>query len=120
MSVAVGSGNKRRSLCLIGAGCLVGYVLYLPEVGADKGEHGDHDRARHLMQTGEILPLERIVAGVAQPGKGRLLAVELERRKGVWIYEIKRMDEQGRLLQQEYDAQTGHLLRVKEEEGADE
>ncbi|MBF0184633.1 MAG: PepSY domain-containing protein [Magnetococcales bacterium] len=89
-------------------------------VCADREKREDHDRARHLRQAGTILPLERIVEKISQGGKGRLLKVELEQRHGVWIYEIKRLDEQGRLLELEFDAETGDLLRSREDRGEDE
>ncbi|WP_130469881.1 PepSY domain-containing protein [Candidatus Magnetaquicoccus inordinatus] len=117
MSVALLRGKRSLLSGVLFGGALLGFDVSLGSLWADRGEHGDHDRARHLMRKGEILPLEQIVSGLAQHGKGRLLAVELQQKQGQWIYEIQYMDEQGRLLEEGYDARSGRLLYSKEEEG---
>ncbi|MBF0439723.1 MAG: PepSY domain-containing protein [Magnetococcales bacterium] len=98
-----------------------GLVLFLAlicapwSVFADDRHHKDHDRARQLMRSGEILSLERILEHHPQVRDGRLLEVQLKRRHEVLIYEVEFMDRQGRVVEMEFDAKTGQLLRQHEE-----
>jgi len=70
----------------------------------------DHQRARELMQSGEILPLETLLKDLLKNGRWRLLEAELEEEDGRWIYEFELLDEQGRVWELEYDARTGARL----------
>ena len=42
-----------------------------------------------------------------------MLAVELEREDGRWVYELKLLDPAGRLVKLEVDARSAELLRRK-------
>ncbi|MBF0263057.1 MAG: PepSY domain-containing protein [Magnetococcales bacterium] len=91
-------------------------VVFWPAMGIahsrDHDEHQrDHDRARELVRSGEILSLERILENAPQLQGRRLLEVKLERHRGVWIYEIEIKDDQGRVRELEFDARSGRLLR---------
>lgn len=75
----------------------------------------DHEKARKLVQSGVILPLERVLAGHQRVREGRILEVELEKKHGILVYEIEVMDEQGRVMEFTFDAKTGHLRQEKQE-----
>ncbi len=77
--------------------------------------HADHDLARKLMQSGTILPLERILESNQQVYARRLLNVELESDHDRLIYEIEVVNDQGRVIEYQFDARTGQLLREKGE-----
>jgi hypothetical protein len=81
-----------------------------PLVGAASERH-DHERAREALARGQVLPLGSVLDQLARqrPG-GHVLEVELERSHGRWVYEIKQMDANGRLVKFKLDAQTGVLL----------
>jgi uncharacterized membrane protein YkoI len=80
---------------------------------------GDHARARAAREAGSILPLERIVEEARrQTGGGVILDVELE-DEGRWIYEVKALSPDGRIVKLEYDARTGALLKEKRRRGDD-
>ena len=74
---------------------------------------GDHDRARVALESGEILPLQTIIAQLEQVYPGQILEVELERDDGLWIYEIKLVRANGVLIKIDLDASDGRLLSVK-------
>lgn len=71
----------------------------------------DHERARALLESGEILPLERILENIRADYPGRLLEVKLEQEKGAVIYEIELLDSEGKVWELELDAVTGELLK---------
>jgi len=76
----------------------------------DEESDHDQDRAFEALKRGEILPLDKVLAGLGQRHPGELIGVELEHRKGRWIYEVRLLDGSGRLIDLDVDARTGDLL----------
>jgi uncharacterized membrane protein YkoI len=78
--------------------------------------HGEHDEeaARHALENGEILPLERVIAGLRSLVPGEISGLELEKEKGVWVYEFKIISPDGRMLKVHVDAKTGKPIRIVE------
>ena len=79
---------------------------------AEDARHPDHEMARRLVQSGEILPLERIIDNDRVRGR-RLLDVELEKKHGEYMYEVEVVDERGNVMEFRFDAKTGETLREK-------
>lgn len=74
----------------------------------------DQDRARAALQAGQVLPLKTLLERLEREHPGQVLEVELEHEDGRWIYEIKLLQADGRLLKLELDAATAQVLRRKE------
>jgi uncharacterized membrane protein YkoI len=86
--------------------------------GSDDGDRRDwadedrsHDRARRAAERGEILPWRRSTSGPWRSLPGRVLEAELERKRGLWVYELKILDAGGRLFEVYLDAGTGAVLK---------
>lgn len=79
---------------------------------AEDAHHPDHEMARRLVQSGEILPLERIIDNDRVRGR-RLLDVELEKKHGEYVYEVEVVDARGQVMEFRFDAKTGQMLREK-------
>lgn len=77
------------------------------------GDHGDHDRARAAVEAGEIQPLPVLLEQLQRSHPGQVLALELEREEGRWIYEVKLLQTDGRLVKLEVDARTGQVIKVR-------
>ena len=92
------------------AALLLGVLVLPPALASD---HADHDRARAALQAGEIRPLAEVLLRVAAQHPGQVLAVELEREAGRWIYEIKLLQDGGGLLRLEVDAATAQVLKAR-------
>ncbi len=76
----------------------------------------DHDEARRLKEAGAILPLEQVLAKAREAHSGgRVIEAELEHKRGRYIYEIKLVDEQDRVLKLKYDARSGELIKRERE-----
>lgn len=75
--------------------------------GAARDGGAIHDRARSAVERHEILPLKRVLATVRRTYGGRVIEVELERRHGRYVYELKLISADGHLLEVEVDAATG-------------
>ena len=73
----------------------------------------DHDRARRALEAGEIMPLSRILDQVERDNPGRVLEVELEREDDRWLYEIKLLQDGGRVLKLKVDARDAQVLGIK-------
>ncbi|MFC5497186.1 PepSY domain-containing protein [Caenimonas terrae] len=88
-------------------------VLVLPARAGEK----DHERALQALQAGQVLPLPTALERLAREQPGQVLEVELEQEGGVWIYEIKLLRADGRLLKVKLDARSGSLLRSGPRDG---
>jgi len=71
----------------------------------------DHERAKALLESGEILSLEQILKNIREEQPGRLLEVKLEEEKDTLIYEVELLDNEGRVWELKLDAVTGELLK---------
>ncbi|MBF0271753.1 MAG: PepSY domain-containing protein [Magnetococcales bacterium] len=69
-----------------------------------------------MVRSGEILPLERILNGDHRVRGKHLIDVELENEKGRFIYEVDVLDEQGSVMEYEFDARTGQFLHEKKKQ----
>jgi len=74
----------------------------------------DQDQARAAVLAGKVLPLKTLLERLERKHPGRLLEVEIEQEDGRWIYEIKLLQPDGRLVKLELDAATAEVLRRKE------
>jgi uncharacterized membrane protein YkoI len=80
----------------------------------------DQDEALHLRQQGVIAPLEQLLGPALQRYPGaKLLEAELEEHKDRsvrYIYEIELLTVEGVVREIELDANTGELLKDKEDD----
>ncbi|MBF0615006.1 MAG: peptidase M4 [Magnetococcales bacterium] len=87
-----------------------------PLVHADDPDdllRSDHEAARQLVRSGQIVPLEQIVRTMPAMGQGRILEVELEQKHGRYQYEIEWVDAAGHVWKGKWDAATGMALKQK-------
>ena len=75
----------------------------------------EHEAVRSLKQQGDILSLEEILGHARQHHEGRVLETELERKRGIYIYEVELVDAEGQVWEMKLDAQTGELLKEERE-----
>lgn len=89
---------------------------------AEAGRRGDHDEARAAVQAGEVLPLPALLERLQRTHPGKVLELELERdrKAGRWIYEVKLLQGDGRLLKLELDAATAEVLRFGQAGGGND
>lgn len=68
------------------------------------------DRVRALVERGEILALEEILKRNEASLGGRIIEIELERKKDRYLYEIKVLGADGRKRKFKIDARTGAVV----------
>lgn len=73
----------------------------------------DHERARDALSAGEIQPLTAILGRAEQLLGGRMIEAELEREDGLWVYEVKLLRPNGRVVEALFDARSGELLAIE-------
>lgn len=91
---------------------LLGVALALPtQVPAN--ERRDHELARQALLAGEILSLRAVLDAIEPHYPGDPIEIEFERDDGRFLYEIKLLQANGRILELEVDAATGRVLDVE-------
>ena len=63
------------------------------------------------VEQGLILPFKDVL--VQQPYPGQMLEAELDDEDGIFVYELKILSNDGRVVEAVYDARTGELLKAK-------
>jgi uncharacterized membrane protein YkoI len=85
-------------------------LIALLAAAAARADNMSPERVRELVESGEILPLEQILKQNEAGLGGRIIEIELERKRGTYIYEIKVLRPDGRTREIEIDARTGAIV----------
>lgn len=94
----------------IAAVLTLGFLLSVPH--ASRGDD-DHERARRAVQAGEVLPLRTILDRVARDFPGDVIETELDDEDGEFVYEVKLISPEGRVMKVYCDARDGRVIKVK-------
>ncbi len=104
-----------RRLTSVRLAALLGLALVAGVAPAHDDD--DHERARAAVQAGQALPLRSVLERLARSHPGQVLDVELEAAEAhdgpaspPWIYKIKLLQPDGRLLKLKVDARSGAVL----------
>ena len=93
------------TLCLLGAS---------PMLHAD--DHGSHELARQALEQGRVLPLRTVLEKVERDYQGQALKVEFEQDDGHFLYKIRLLQSDGRMVKLKVDAVDGKVLEIKRKE----
>lgn len=93
---------------------LVIFGLTIPFAGIAKDI--DQDDARALKQQGVILPLEQILQAAQHIHPGRVIEVELEQKRNLYIYEVEIADSNGQVWEMKFNASDATLLSDERED----
>ncbi len=74
------------------------------------------DVAKRLLSEGRIRPLEEIIAGVMAKVPGEMVEVELEIEDGIYVYDVKILGANGRVVEVEADAKSGSILKIEDDD----
>jgi uncharacterized membrane protein YkoI len=75
------------------------------------GGSRQQDSVRQAVRQGRFVPLEQVVADALRRYPGKLIEVELDDGK----YEIEILGPDGVVMELDYDAATGRLLKMEED-----
>ncbi len=95
--------------------CLALFLLSTsPVLRADS--HGSHELARQALEQGRVLPLRTVLEKIERDYQGQALKVEFEQDDGRYIYEIRWLQSDGRVVKLKVDAVDGRVLESKRKE----
>ncbi len=72
--------------------------------------------ARKLSASGQILSLEKITKAAKAIKAGDILETELERKHGLYIYEVELLDSKGLVWELKLNAKTGKLIKMEQDD----
>lgn len=74
-----------------------------------------HDQAREAVRRGEALPLREVLRRVREDYPGRVLRVQFEydERLELWVYDLRMLVDDNRLLRLKVDALSAEVLLVR-------
>ena len=101
-----------RRLVLSGLALLV--LGTSPLLRAD--DHDAHELAREALEQGRVLPLRVVLEKVERDYQGQALKVEFEQEYGRFLYEIRLLQNDGRVVKLKIDAVDGRVLETKRKE----
>lgn len=91
--------------------CTIASLIWVMAAGPGLADSVSPDRIRALVERGEILPLEEILKRNELQIVGRIIEIELEKKNGGYLYEIKILRPDGRYRELKIDARTGAIVR---------
>lgn len=98
-------------LALAAAACLLVMTGAARSASADE----DHEAARGALERGEVMPLAKVLDELRPRIDGEIVATEFERDDGRWLYEIKYIDREGRMIELQVDARTAKVLKAEDD-----
>ena len=81
----------------------------LPSVASDLAGAQQQDAVREAVRKGRLVPLEQVLADALRRRPGTLVEVKLEDNE----YEIEILGADGVVIELEYDAISGRLLKIE-------
>ncbi|MBL8631065.1 MAG: PepSY domain-containing protein [Rhodospirillaceae bacterium] len=73
----------------------------------------DHVKAFEALRSGKIVPITKILDYLEKNFRGNVVEIELESEKGIMVYEVEYLTEEGDFLEFDFDATTGALMTTK-------
>jgi uncharacterized membrane protein YkoI len=96
-------------LAAISAAVAIGATVTI-SCSEEASPRDDHNVARAALERREILPLTTILARLRETMRGEVVGVELRRDSGRWVYAIKLIVDDNRLIETRVDARTATIL----------
>lgn len=99
---------------------LSGLALFLlgasPLLRADDHDHDAHELARRALEQGRVLPLRAVLDKIERDYQGQVLKVEFEQDDGRYLYKIRLLQSDGRMVKLKVDAVDGKVLEIQRKE----
>lgn len=108
--------NARRPTCLRRLALLGLLACALGTGGTLRADERDHDLARQALEQGQVLPLRGVLDKVEREYQGQVLKIEFEHDDGRFIYEIRLLQDDGRMAKLKVNAVDGQVISMKRKE----
>jgi hypothetical protein len=108
--------NARRPTYLRHLALLSLLACALGPGGTLRADERDHDLARQALEQGQVLPLHSVLDKVERDYQGQVLKIEFEHDDGRFIYEIRLLQDDGRMAKLKVDAVDGQVISMQRKE----
>ncbi len=88
-------------------------IFAAPSLADGKPSKFDQDQVLEAVKKGEIRPLAEILAVAERNMPGRVIRIEVDRKRGRVIYELKIIADKGRVREIYIDAGSLEVLKVE-------
>jgi uncharacterized membrane protein YkoI len=95
---------------------LIGSLVFASLLAAAAVADDDYIEARRLVESGQILPLEKVLDKIRSEIPGNVLEVSLKRAGERYIYEIEMLEPSGVVKEIEIDAANCEILHIGRED----
>lgn len=75
--------------------------------------YADQQAATQALAAGEVMPLRAVLDTIKTAYPGQVMNVAFEREPELWVYKIRLLQDDGRLLKLKVDARTGKVIAKK-------
>ncbi|MFC6391830.1 PepSY domain-containing protein [Methylorubrum zatmanii] len=106
----------RLTMSLPFARLLLLLIATLPLGTAPARADSDSERARQALERGEIRPLDAVLAAARAAVPGDVVALDLKRDDGHWLYKLRILGQDGRRRDVKIDASSLKLLDVDDDD----
>ncbi len=97
--------------------CLLALAALPPALGAGPARSDDDgERARRALERGEIRPLDAVLAAARAAVPGDVVALDLKRNDGHWLYKLRILGPDGRRRDVKIDASSLKILDVDDDD----
>ncbi len=95
---------------------MIKMVIVVASLGAGAAQAQDLLDFLTPSQDEALQPMETILAAARAAVPGHVMEIELERKRGVWVYEVEVLPQSGgRKMELIFDAQIGALLSLRKD-----
>ena len=108
--------NTRRTAPFRRLTLLSLWMYALGAGGTLQADERDYDLARQALEQGQALPLRSVLDTVERDYQGQVLKVEFEHDDGRFIYEIRLLQNDGRMAKLKVNAVDGQVISMKRKE----
>lgn len=105
--------DRHTPLLCLAVALVSGALLFAAAAASADTHSSDHDLAHQALERGEVLPLRTVLDQAERNYGGQVLKVEFERDDGQFIYKIRVLQSDGRMIKLVIDAKDGHVIKVK-------
>jgi uncharacterized membrane protein YkoI len=95
---------------------LTAALLVMLAAGGVRADDIGPEMARKLLSEGRIRPLAEILEVVKAAVPGETVEVELELDDGIYVYEVKQLNSEGRVKEIKTDAATGKIVKIEDDD----
>ena len=93
--------------------CLSLIFFATASIAEDERHYEDQKGAREAVERGDVKEYTELKRTINNQFKGRIIRVELDKRWRRWFYELRLLEDDGRVIEIEVDANNLQILEIE-------